>query len=182
VIVARVPYPKRDEYPPAHRAAYDRMLRERGDPPLHIFLALANIPNLLDPLLTFTKEMRQGAAIDAPLRELAIMTVALVTGASYEFNHHWNSALDAGVRREQLEQLAEAETSDAFDERERAIVRYAREATLSLTVSDQTWSALRSHFAVREAMDVVMAVAWYNAVARVLLPMEIEIEAWHQRR
>jgi alkylhydroperoxidase family enzyme len=31
-------------------------------------------------------------------------------------------------------------------------------------------------------MDVVMAVAWYNAVARVLLPMEIEIEGWHQRR
>ena len=106
-------------------------------------LALANIPNLLDPLLTFTREMREGAAIEARLRELAIMTVALVTGASYEFNHHWNSALKAGVRREQLEQLADAETSDAFDERERAIVRYAREATLSLKVSDETWSALR---------------------------------------
>jgi alkylhydroperoxidase family enzyme len=180
--MARVPYPKRDEYPPAYLAAYDRMLRERGDPPLHIFLALANIPNLLDPLLTFTKEMREGAAIDARLRELAIMTVALATGASYEFNHHWNSALEAGVRHEQLEQLAEPETSDAFDESERAIVRYAREATLSLKVSEETWSALRRHFSVREAMDVVMAVAWYNAVARVLLPMEIEIEAWHQRR
>jgi hypothetical protein len=31
-------------------------------------------------------------------------------------------------------------------------------------------------------MDVVMAVAWYNAVARMLLPMEIEIEDWHKRR
>jgi alkylhydroperoxidase family enzyme len=180
--MARVPYPKRDEYPPAYLTAYDRMLRERGDPPLHVFAALANIPNLLDPLLTFTKEMREGAVIDARLRELAIMTVALATGASYEFNHHWNSALEAGVRREQLEQLAEAETSDAFDESERAIVRYAREATLSLTVSEEAWSALRRHFSVREAMDVVMAVAWYNAVARVLLPMEIELEAWHQRR
>ena len=172
--MARVPYPTRNEYPSAYLAAYDRMLRERGDPPLHIFLALANIPNLLDPLLTFTREMREGAAIEARLRELAIMTVALVTGASYEFNHHWNSALKAGVRREQLEQLADA--SDAFDERERAIVRYAREATLSLKVSDETWSALRRHFSVCETMDVVMAVAWYNAVARILLPMEIEME------
>jgi hypothetical protein len=24
-------------------------------------------------------------------------------------------------------------------------------------------------------------VAWYNAVARVLLPLEIEIEDWHER-
>jgi alkylhydroperoxidase family enzyme len=179
--MARVPYPNRDEYPSGHLAAYDRMLRERGDPPLHIFAALANMPNLLDPLLTFTGEMREGAVIEARLRELAIMTVALATGATYEFNHHWNAAVKAGLRREQLDQLADAETSDAFDERERAIVRYAREATLSLEVSDETWSALREHFPVRETMDVVMAVAWYNAVARMLLPMEIEMEDWYER-
>ena len=178
--MARVPYPKRDEYPSAYLAAYDRMLYERGDPTPHIFLALANIPNLLDPLLTFTREMREGAVIEARLRELAIMTVGFVTGASYELNHHRNSALKAGVRREQLEQLADAETSDAFDEKERAIVRYAREVTLSLAVSDETWSALRGQFSVRETMDIVMAVAWYNAVARMLLPMEIEMEDWYK--
>jgi alkylhydroperoxidase family enzyme len=180
--MARVPYPRRDEYPPAHLDAYDRMLRERGDPALNIFAALANVPNLLDPLLTFTGEMRKGAVIEARLRELAIMSVALATGATYEFNHHWNSALEAGLRREQLEQLADAETSDAFDESERAIVRYAREATLSLEVSDETWDALRTRFSVRETMDVVMAVAWYNAVARMLLPLEIETEDWFERR
>lgn len=179
--MARVPYPARDEFPPAHLAAYDRMLRERGDPAPNIFLALANIPNLLDPLLTFTREMREGAAIEARLRELAIVTVGLVTGSRYELDHHWNSALRAGLRREQLEQLASAETSDAFDEKERVIVRYAREATLSLKVSDETWSALRVHFSLRETMDIVMAVAWYNAVVRMLLPMEIETEAWFQR-
>jgi alkylhydroperoxidase family enzyme len=180
--MARVPYPKRDDYPSAYLAAYDRMLRERGDPPLHIFAALANIPNLLDPLLTFTREMRVGAVIEARLRELAIVTVALATGATYEFNHHWNSALEAGLRSEQLEQLADAETSEAFDQQERAIVRYAREATLSLNVSDETWFALRRHFSMRESMDVVMAVAWYNAVARMLLPMEIELEDWYERQ
>jgi alkylhydroperoxidase family enzyme len=180
--MARVPYPTRDDYPSAYLTAYDRMLRERGDPALHIFAALANMPNLLDPLLTFTREMREGAVIEARLRELAIMTVAVVTGATYEFNHHWNSAVDAGLRREQLEQLADAETSDAFDDRERAIVRYARETTLSLKVSDDTWSALRGHFSVRESMDVVMAVAWYNAVARMLLPLEIELEDGFERR
>ncbi|HEV7642013.1 MAG TPA: carboxymuconolactone decarboxylase family protein [Gaiellaceae bacterium] len=179
--MARVPYPTRDDYPAAYVAAYDRMLRERGDPPLHVFAALANIPNLLDTLLTFTREMREGAAIERRLRELAIVAVALATDATYELEHHWNTALAAGLRREQLEQLADAETSDAFDERERAIVRYAREATLSLNVSDETWSGLRSHFSVREAMDVVMAVAWYNAVARVLLPLQIELEDWHVR-
>ncbi|MDX6684143.1 MAG: hypothetical protein QOF86_271 [Baekduia sp.] len=180
--MARVPYPERGDYPAAYLDAYDRMLRERGDPPLNVFAALANMANLVDPLLTFTAEMREGAVIEARLRELAILTVALATGATYEFDHHWNPALDAGLRREQLEDLAGAETSDVFDDRERSIVRYAREATLSLKVSDDTWDGLRRHFSLRETMDVVMAVAWYNAVARILLPLEIETEDWHERR
>lgn len=179
--MARVPYPSRDAFPPAHLPAYDRMQRDRGNPTPHIFLALANIPNLLDPLLSFTQEMRQGAVIEARLRELAIVTVGLTTGCDYEFDHHWNSALKAGLRREQLEQLADAETSTEFDAGERAIVRYAREATLSLKVSDATWSALHGQFGLRPAMDIVMAVAWYNAVVRMLMPLEIEGEAWFEK-
>ena len=63
--MARVSYPKRDQYPSAYLDAYDRLLRERGE--TNIFLALANIPNLLDPLLSFTREMREGAAIEPRL-------------------------------------------------------------------------------------------------------------------
>jgi alkylhydroperoxidase family enzyme len=177
--MSRVPYPSRDQYPQAHLAAYDRLLRERG--PLHIFLALANIPNLLDPLLSFTKEMKQGAAVDARLRELAIMTVGLLTGAKYEFSHHWNSALAAGVRREQLENLADFEHSGVFDDREKAVIRYAQAATLQIEVPDPIWADLRAHFDVREAMDIVMAVAWYNAVVRMILPLQIEIEDWFEQ-
>jgi AhpD family alkylhydroperoxidase len=180
--MSRVPYPSREEYPKAHLPAYDRMLAERGNPAPHIFLALANIPNLLDPMLSFTREMRHGSVIEARLRELSIVTVGLVTKCDYEFDHHWNSALAAGLRREQLEQLADFETSVEFDDRERAIIRYAREATLSIEVADQTWADLRRHLSQREAMDIMMAVAWYNAVVRMLIPLQIEQEAWFKRR
>jgi alkylhydroperoxidase family enzyme len=179
--MSRVPYPTRENFPEAYLAAYDRLLRERGNPPPDVFLALANIPNLLDPLLSFTREMREGAAIEARLRELSILTVGLVTRAQYEFDHHANSGLAAGLRREQIEQLADFETSGEFDHRERAVIRYAREATLQIEVSDTTWSALRDSFSLRETMDVVMAVAWYNAVVRMLMPLQIEIEHWFQR-
>jgi alkylhydroperoxidase family enzyme len=179
--MSRVPYPTRENYPKAYLAAYDRLLRERGNPPPDVFLALANIPNLLDPLLSFTKEMREGSAIEARLRELSILTVGFVTKARYEFDHHTNSGLAAGLRREQIEQLADFETSGEYDDRERAIIRYAREATLQIEVSDATWSALRDSFSLRETMDIVMAVAWYNAVVRMLMPLQIEIEDWFRR-
>jgi alkylhydroperoxidase family enzyme len=180
-IMARVPYPTREEYPEAYRPVYDRMLAERGNPAPNIFLALANIPNLLDPLLAFTKEMKQGAVVEQRLRELSIVTVGMVSRCAYEFDHHWNIALKAGVRRAQLEQLASADTSAEFDDKERAIVRYAREATEKIEVSEETWSALVRHLSLRGAMDIVMAVAWYNAVVRMLMPMQIETESWFRR-
>jgi alkylhydroperoxidase family enzyme len=86
-----------------------------------------------------------------------------------------------GLRRQQIEQLADFETSGEFDDRERAVIRYTREATLQIEVSDATWSALRDSFSLRETMDIVMAVAWYNAVVRMLMPIQIEIEDWFQR-
>jgi alkylhydroperoxidase family enzyme len=179
--MSRVPYPTREEYPEAYLPAYDRLLAERGNPAPNIFLALANMPNLLDPLLSFTREMRHGAVIEARLRELSIVTVGLVTNCQYEFEHHWNSALAAGLRREQLEQLADFETSAEFDDRERAIVRYAREATLAIEVSDKIWADLRKHLNQRETMDIMMAVAWYNGVVRMLMPMQIGKEDWFKK-
>jgi alkylhydroperoxidase family enzyme len=177
--MARVPYPTREEFPDAYKAAYDRIINERGKS--HIFLALANIPNLVDILLDFTKEMKVGAKVAQPLRELSIVTVGHVSDCDYEFDHHWNIALKAGVRRAQLEQIGEAATSPEFDARERAVIRYAKEVTQTAEASDETWAELRKNLPVREAMDIVMSVAWYNAVVRMLKPLLIETEEWFER-
>jgi len=85
------------------------------------------------------------------------------------------------VRREQLENLAQFETSALFDDQERAVLRYAKEATESGVVSDATWNALRGYFDTRQAMEVVLTVAWYNCVVRILLPLQIEHEPGFKR-
>ena len=72
--------------------------------------------------------------------------VGLVTRSAYEFDHHWNAALQAGVKREQLESLAQFETSPHFDDQERAVLRYAREATETGVVSDATWERAAAPF------------------------------------
>jgi AhpD family alkylhydroperoxidase len=177
--MARVPYVTRDETPDEYKASYDRIVNERGRS--HIFFALHNIPNLTGVMLDFTKEMKYGAAVDQRLRELSIVAVGHASDCPYEFDHHWNNALKAGVRRAQLEQIGQADTSPEFDERERAVIRYAKEVTLTADASEETWAELRKHLPVREAMDIVMSVAWYNAVVRVLKPTRIELEPWFKR-
>jgi AhpD family alkylhydroperoxidase len=127
--MARIPYVSRDTMPEGRVDLYDRLVAQRGPNVENIFLALANAPDLTEAVLGMATALRQKTALSRVFRELAVVTVGLQTGASYEVDHHWNAALRAGVRREQLEALQEFETADCFTERERAVIRLAKEVT-----------------------------------------------------
>jgi 4-carboxymuconolactone decarboxylase len=178
--MARLPLLDRDDLPEAGRAVYDRLQASRGVPTGNIWRALANAPNLLDRILSLADELRHGVVIDRQFRELAVLMVGIVAKSRYEFDHHWNAAVKAGLAREKLESLSEFETSPLFDDAERAVLRYAREASLG-EVSDATWTALRRYFDERQATEIVVTVAWYACVVRILVPLKIENEAWFKR-
>src|SRR4051812_10157830 len=161
--MARIPYAQRETTAPERRTLFDRLEAERGTPVENIFLALANDPELCDATLTMAMALRKSTVLDRRFRELAVMTVGLVTGSKYEFDHHWNSAVRAGVRREQLEALARSDTEGSvFTEHERAVIRYAKEATVSGEIADSTWNALCGFLDERERLELVLTVAWYN--------------------
>ena len=80
------------------------------------------------------------------------------------------------LRREQLEQLADYAASPVFNAAERAVIRYAEEATRNVRVSELTFDALRDFLDNRRIMELVMNVAFYNAVVRVLVPCGVELE------
>jgi alkylhydroperoxidase family enzyme len=55
-------------------------------------------------------------------------------------------------------------------------MRYAAEATQNVKVSDSTFNALRDFLDNRRIMELVMNVAFYNAVVRILVPCGVELE------
>jgi alkylhydroperoxidase family enzyme len=173
--MARLPYINREDVSPEELAIFDEFERERGKL-LTIHRAIANAPNLLRRFSTMALELRNHTRLDPRLRELALMTVGRIAGAEYEFVHHWNLALNVGVRREQLEQLADFESSPVFNDHERAVMRYAAEVTSNIKVSDATFDALRGFLDNRRIMELAMNVAFYNAVVRVLVPIGVELE------
>jgi alkylhydroperoxidase family enzyme len=176
-MAARVPYVTRNDLPEADREIFDQFIKERGAEPGHIHRAVANAPNLLRRFLGLANELRSGTQLDPKLRELALMTVGRLTNAEYEFTHHWNISLKVGVKREQLEQLASFETAPVFNDHERAVMRYAAEAPTNIKVSDATFNALCAFLDTRRITELVMNVAFYNAVVRVLVPLGVELEA-----
>jgi alkylhydroperoxidase family enzyme len=176
-MAARLPYINRDDLPEQDRELFDRISRERGGAPVgNIFRTLANAPNLFRRFNALGGELRNGTLLDPKLRELALMTVGRLTEAEYEFVHHWNISLQVGIRREQLEHLADFESSTLFNEQERAVMRYAAEVTRDIKVSNTTFDALCHFLDNRHIMELVMNVAFYNAVVRILVPCRVELE------
>jgi alkylhydroperoxidase family enzyme len=179
--MARLPYLNRDDLPETDRSIWDDFVRVRGTQPGNIHRVIANAPNLLRRFVDLANEPRNGTQLDPTLRALARLTIGRLTGAEYEFVHHWNMALRLGVKREQLDQLAHFESSPEFNQEERAVMRYAAEATNNIKVSDATFEALRRFLDNRRIMELIMNVAMYNAVARVIVPCFVELEQGSKR-
>jgi alkylhydroperoxidase family enzyme len=72
--------------------------------------------------------------------------------------------------------LAAWESDSAFSAAERAVMRYAAEATQQVTVSSATFEALRSVLSPEHLVELVCQVAFYNMVVRVLVPLDVELE------
>ena len=153
-----------------------RLEQERGSVP-NVYRVLAHAPLLADAFRTVSLALRNDSLLDPRLRELAVLTVVNSAPSHYALAHHRRMALAVGVRAQQLDALDEFETAPVFSDVERAVMRYAREATVALEVSDTTWDGLTTHLpSNQQVLEVVLQVAWYNASARIMVPLRIELE------
>ena len=175
--MARLPYLDREDLSESDRDIFDDMMERFGR--IHnVHRAIAHSPELLRAFeLHWGEAIRHKTRLDPILRELAILTVGRLTQCDYAYVHHQGIAQRVGVRPEQLDCLEAWENDSAFTEQERAVIRYATEATQHVRVSDATFEALRRFLDAEQLVQLVLVVGHFNMVARILLPLEIELES-----
>lgn len=133
---------------------------------------------------TYLRAVRTELPTSRKLRELGICTVALLTGAQYEYHHHAPDFLAAGGSQAQLDALQAFVRQDprgipdaaVLDELDRLVIRYAAQMTLDVQVSDEVFDALRRHFDETGLVELTSAIATYNMVARFLVALQISPE------
>jgi alkylhydroperoxidase family enzyme len=125
----------------------------------------------------YMKHLRQDLSTSPKLRELAICTVALLTGAHYEYHHHAPEFRKAGGTDAELQALALAVahapeasvTTPGLGQREQLVVQWAAQMTRQIKVDDALFERLRQHFDTTEIVEITTTIASYNMVARILL-------------
>jgi alkylhydroperoxidase family enzyme len=122
--------------------------------------------------------VRTGFSGSNRLRELGICTVALITGAHYEYLHHAPEYLAAGGEQRHLDALARYldGSKDALCGDELLVVRYAEQMTASIQVEDSLFAELQQRFDTTALVELTAAIAAYNMVARMLIALGVTPE------
>lgn len=166
-------------------ALVDAIAARRGGVLLNLDKALLWSEPLARGWNGYLKAVRTELATSRALRELAICTVALLTGAHYEYHHHAPDFLAAGGTQAQLDALKAYASSDltqapqdtAFSEIDALVIHYASQMTRQVQVDEVVFASLRSHFDTTQIVEITAAIATYNMVARFLVALQISPES-----
>ena len=173
--MARVGYVATAEAHGDAREVFTKM-EERGAAILNLHRALANTPNALRNFLRLGNSLLFHGVLPPALRELAILRVAQMTEAHYEWAHHIPIARQVGVSEEQIAGLMAWHTSPHFDKRERAVLHYAQNVTSAVAVPDAVFRGARKHLSEAEVVELTLVAGYWGMVARLLVALEIDLE------
>jgi len=147
---------------------------ERGGKLLHLYQALLNSPPVAEGWLKLFTAIRQKTELGGRYRELAILRVALLNGADYEYRAHLPFALQEGLSQEQIDAIPGWQLSERFDQRERTVLAYTDAMTRGIRVPDAVFAEVRRHFDERETVELTATIGGYNLVSRFLVAMQLE--------
>jgi alkylhydroperoxidase family enzyme len=168
--VARLPYLDKPDVLPEHQ---DLLARN-----INLYRLLAHSPRAARSLNTLARFIRDGSRLDPRLREMAILQVGYTTRSAYEYSHHIRIGREFDVSDADIRAIA-AETAGLptdLDLLAKAVLRAAREMTINLGVSDETFELLRKGLNDEHLTDLMITIAFYDGLVRLLAAMQIDIE------
>jgi alkylhydroperoxidase family enzyme len=171
--MARVAYFDEKKHPEL-APLVEKIKAERGGKLLNLYRILLHSPPLVEGWLKLFTAIRQQCKLHGHYRELAIMRVAVVNGADYEFRAHVPFALKGGMTQAQIDALPKWEASGLFDDKERAVLGYTDSMTREIHVPDAIFAPLKKHFDEQELVELTATIAGYNLVSRFLEAMQVD--------
>ena len=163
------------------------ILNRRGGELINLDKALLWSEPLARGWNVYLKAVRADLPTSWKLRELGICTVALLTGAAYEYHHHAPDFLKAGGTQAELDGLqavcaiyrsntAVALSNPALAAIESIVIHYAAQITLDVHVADDVFAQIKQNFDTTQIVELTAAIATYNMVARFLVALGVSAE------
>jgi len=173
-VAARIPIPKDEDLSP-EILEYITKVREGGIA-VNLSNMLLNAPASIKEFNATGGTILFNSEFDARKREIAVLRIAHITKAAYEWHHHRNFGKAVGVTDEEIEKITVEGPVTALDEEGNLLCRIADEITLDIRLSDEALAEALERYGPRQTTELILCCCWFNLVSRFLESTGIEIE------
>ncbi|MBO0710240.1 MAG: carboxymuconolactone decarboxylase family protein [Acetobacteraceae bacterium] len=132
------------------------------------FKALLRSPEIADRVQKVGEFVRFKSSLEPRLNELAIILCARKWTAQYEWHAHRRLALDAGLKPEIADAIAEGIRPANMQADETIVYDFAHQLLHTGQVSDAAFDAVKQAFGEQGVIDLIGAVGYYTIVSFVL--------------
>ncbi len=157
----------------ARHPAPPRRGRPKG---LNLLGTLAHHPALAGAYLVLNGHVLFSTTLSERQRELAVLRVAALRRAEYEWRQHAVLAGDVGISGEELAAVSEGPEASRWQPSDAALLRAVDELVATAALSEETWEALAGSLTTEQAMDLVFTVGAYDLLAMVFGAFAIELD------
>lgn len=178
-LVPRVTPLEQEVLDPSATALIDQIRRAAGGVPVDVapeyFRTMIRHPRLFRSQMELGTVLFQGAL--PPLeRELAVLRVAWLCGAPYEWAQHVGIAERLGMASETIERARQGTAAGGWSEHERAILAAVEELLEDKVIADATWAVLARSWDEAQLIEFPMMVGQYVATAYVQNSLRVRLE------
>ena len=145
-------------------------------PALNVFRMMANAPASFRPLIEFAFSLLVTSEFDARKREIAILRVAHVTRASYEWFQHVIVAKRVEVTDEEIEQIVVDGPVTGLDEEGNLLCRVADEISNEVRLGDDALQQILDRYGTRQATELILCISYFNMLSRFLESTRVALE------
>jgi alkylhydroperoxidase family enzyme len=173
--MARVKLIQKDQAAPEIKELFQQ-IEDNGARIMNFYRVVANSPGVARSAIKLGNSLISRTELSPKLRELTIMRIAKLCDCEYEWVQHTPVALQSGLTQAQLDVIGSWNESDAFNQEERAVLLYVDEVAKNVSVTDETFQAVRRYLDERQIVELTLAIGWWGMLARLFVPLEVEVD------
>ena len=153
-----IPYVPLERMDEAMQEEMHRCARE-GTPRPESSAVRAQAPNAFWAFADSWKALFHGGVCDHSIKELCRVYISRTVKCEFCGNQRSEKATTAGLQEQQYDELLNFESSERYDERQKAALAYAEAIAWNTQDADGLWGRLHEHFTEPELVELGCCIA-----------------------
>ena len=151
-------------------------------PPYNVYRVLANAPAALPGFVQMAGALLGQGALDAGLRELAILRVGALSGSRYEVHQHLRIARRVGLDEARIARALDVDGHDDPATDDGRVLAFTTAVVREVKAPDALFDAVSGRLGHGATLELLLAIGFYMMVARVLENAEVPLETHDMER